>query len=100
MATAVVLSLLAVCSCLLVEGYKTPHLEDLRFREWYDKYRDALTEQRLDPMEIYPNWLQNAKFVDQHNSFNLQYEVELNVFAYKVTNEECASSFWKKITPV
>lgn len=57
---------------------------DQRFTQWLAEYRETVTKLNLDIAEIYPNWLENAKYVDQHNSVEPQYMVSLNAFAHKV----------------
>lgn len=75
----ILLSLLATGSCSTVEGSNEYYL---RFSQWLEDYKGVIEKQELDPTEIYSNWLQNAKFVDQHN--DAQYSINLNAFAYKV----------------
>ena len=75
-------SLLANRSYSYLPGSREAYLSDQRFMKWLEDYEDEVSEQNLDPADIYLNWLQNAKFVDQHN--DVQYRVGLNAFAYKV----------------
>lgn len=57
---------------------------DLNFQEWLSENKAVLTEEELDPAEVYQNWLENAKFVEHHNSLGLNYKVALNAFAHMV----------------
>ena len=59
----------------------------LRFQEWLVEHKEAVAG--LDPAEVRENWLQNAKFVEEHNLLASQglfsYKVSLNAFAHKVS---------------
>lgn len=74
------------CSIFLTRGSGEgdAHLHDPKFREWLEEHKELLAEQKLDLGEVYPNWLENARFVKEHNSLGLQYKVVLNAFAHKV----------------
>ena len=41
-----------------------------------------------DLSSYYPQWKKNADFVNQHNSINLGYTVELNKFAHLVSFDQ------------
>ena len=59
-------------------------VRDGKFNEWLEEYREEVGE-HFDLGEVYSNWLENAKFVEEHNSLESSYKVHLNKFSHMVS---------------
>lgn len=83
--TAVLLLCCYICNSISAE--EEHFLQDSNFRGWLAEHGEGLGS--LDLQEAYSNWLENSKFVQEHNlqaSRGLfHYTVALNSFAHKVS---------------